>query len=297
MMRPTNIALFSFIALLAVVLLVMFVWSFFTAPPEGINPNPPPPLTPPPTQNPPPSTQEGITITSLQPGDTVTSPLRITGTVNGNGWTGFEGQVGIVELKDNATNNVLASGILTATTDWMQLPTSFEVTLWYSYQGNGSGTLVFHNENASGEPARDRVFNMPVKLVTTSGNKITLRAYFNNSQMDPEYSCQKVFAVNRDVPKTQAVARAALDTLLTGPTQLERSAGFFTVINPGTKIQSLVIQNGNAKVDFNSELTRGVAGSCKVLAIRSEIAQTLMQFQTVQQVTISVNGSTNILQP
>jgi spore germination protein GerM len=71
-----------------------------------------------------------------------------------------------------------------------------------------------------------------------------------------------------------------------------------TIIPSGTKLNSLIIKNGVATVDFNTKLTDGVAGSCKVGAIRAQIEETLKQFPTITDVTISVNGvSEGILQP
>lgn len=127
---------------------------------------------------------------------------------------------------------------------------------------------------------------------------LTIKVYFNNSQMDPEFSCNKVFPVERKIIKTQAVARAALEELFKGPTDAEKEAGFFTSINPGVKIQSLKIENYLAKIDFDEQLEFQVGGSCKVAAIRAEITQTLKQFPTVKDVLISINGRTeDILQP
>jgi len=239
----------------------------------------------------------GLSIFLPKENTTVSSPLKISGIVNGDGWTGFEGQVGIVKLFDDQENQ-LALGILTATSDWMHLPTNFETTLWFDYPGDGQGKLVFKNENASGDPERDKSFELPVKLSKSSSEKTTVKAYFLNSQQDPEVSCDKVFPVTRDVPKTTAVAMAALKELIKGPTNQEKIAGFSTGINVGTKVQGLTIENGVAKVDFNDVLDKNVAGSCNVIAIRTEIEETLKQFSSVNSVVISINGnSEDILQP
>jgi len=126
----------------------------------------------------------------------------------------------------------------------------------------------------------------------------TVKAFFNNSNLDPEYSCNKVFPIERKVPKTQAVARAALEELLKGTTEAEKKQGFFTSINPGVKIENLTIKDGIARVEFDEQLEFQVGGSCRVSAIRSQITQTLKQFSTVQDVIISIDGRTeDILQP
>jgi len=127
---------------------------------------------------------------------------------------------------------------------------------------------------------------------------LKVKVYFNNNKLDPEFSCNKVFPVEREITKTQAVARAALEELLKGSSEKEKVEGFFTSINPGVKIQSLVIENGTAKVDFDEQLEFQVGGSCRVAAIRAQITQTLKQFPTVNSVIISIDGRTeDILQP
>ncbi len=125
-----------------------------------------------------------------------------------------------------------------------------------------------------------------------------VQVYFNNGRMDPEFSCNKVFPVEREIIKTEAMARATLEELLKGTSEKEESEGFFTSINPGVKIQKLTIGNGVAKVDFDERLEFQMGGSCRVAAIRAEITETLKQFPTVKNVIISINGRTeDILQP
>ncbi len=128
--------------------------------------------------------------------------------------------------------------------------------------------------------------------------EIVVKIYFNNDRLDPQVSCDKVFPVEREISGTQAVARAALEQLLKGPTPQEEEEGFFTSINQGVKIQDLTIENGTARVDFDGQLQFQVAGSCRVAAIRAQITETLKQFPTVDDVLISIDGETEeILQP
>jgi len=240
---------------------------------------------------------EGIQVTSTKENETISSPLKITGTTNNGGWNGFEGQVGTVKLLDSKGKQLGNTAILVAKTDWMKPPVSFETNLTFNSGEVQNGTLVFSNENPSGLPEKDKQFAVPVKISKT-GEATSLKVFFNNNKLDPEISCNKVFATDRQVPKTDAVARAALEELLKGPTDAEKTAGFFTSINTGVKIQSLTITNGTAKVDFNEQLQAGVGGSCKVSAIRAQITQTLKQFDSVKSVIISINGRTeDILQP
>ncbi len=111
-------------------------------------------------------------------------------------------------------------------------------------------------------------------------------------------SGEELVSVQREIPFTEGVARAALLQLIEGPTETQRQEGYFSSINENTGIQSLSIVDGVAYVDFSSDLEEGVAGSATVFFIRSQIEETLKQFETVDDVVISINGRTeDILQP
>ena len=141
-------------------------------------------------------------------------------------------------------------------------------------------------------------FDAPETVPVKFGETMMVQAFFNNDELDPEFSCNKVFPVERRVFKTQAPARAALTELLNGITQAEEKLGFFTSINKGVSIEKLTIGNGTAFVEFDEQLEYQVGGSCRVSAIRAQITETLKQFSTVDNVVISINGRTEeILQP
>ncbi len=129
--------------------------------------------------------------------------------------------------------------------------------------------------------------------------KITLQLFFSNTEKKPSrLDCSNVYAATRSFSFTKAVARASLEALLAGPTEDEKSKGYVTLIPDGVLIQSLRIDDSIAYVDFNEKLENGVAGSCRVSTIIAQISETLKQFDTVDEVVISINGRTeDILQP
>jgi hypothetical protein len=86
--------------------------------------------------------------------------------------------------------------------------------------------------------------------------------------------------VTASVANTSAIATAALDALLAGP-----SGGDTTAIPTGTRLVSLAIANGAATATFSSEL------ATPSRAAQAQIVRTLTQFPTVTQVTIAVDGS------
>lgn len=106
--------------------------------------------------------REDFLLDSLNVGDKIVSPLNITGSINGNGWVGYEGQAGRVDLLDSS-GNLMASSSLSATTNWMDLPVKFSATLTFIVpQGTKGGTLIFYNRNVSGKVENDRQVSLPV---------------------------------------------------------------------------------------------------------------------------------------
>lgn len=243
-----------------------------------------------------PAVGDGITIFEPKANTEVSFPLEIVGYVDGkNNWVGFEGQVGNVKLiSKNGTE--VAGAPLTAVTDWMKFPTKFRIFFDFSDIGYiPEGTLVFHNENPSGDPARDRTFSIPIKI-KNSRDKMVIKSFFIRNEAG-NLRCDVVFPVMKIVPITQAVARAALEELLVGPTDEEKGQGYFTSIPDGSKLNSISIVDGQAKVDFN-EVTESGGGSCSMAARVAQITQTLLQFPTITSVKISINGRTeDIFQP
>jgi hypothetical protein len=110
-------------------------------------------------------------------------------------------------------------------------------------------------------------------LGTDNAEEETVRLYFLNSKLDPEQTCGKVFPVERtlvrfpdDYPTMQA--------LLAGPTKEERAAGYETAIPADVEFLNYVSEAGRARLVFDDKLDQGVAGSCRVGAIRAQIEAT-----------------------
>jgi hypothetical protein len=241
-----------------------------------------------------------IIVFSPKQNQLIANPLLIEGKARGFWY--FEASFP-VKLTDK-DGNVLASGIAQAQSDsatgevnWMTEDfVNFKVELNFISLLETQGFLVLQKDNPSGLPENDAEIKVSVSIPKTETTKVNI--YFNNSRMDAEFSCNKVFPTERIIPKTQAIARAAIEELLKGPTETEKSQDFFTSINSGVKIQGLVIEDGVAKIDFDEQMEFQVGGSCRVSAIRSQIIETLKQFSTVKSVIISINGRTeDILQP
>jgi hypothetical protein len=172
----------------------------------------------------------------------------------------------------------------------------FEVRVTYPKPKMNEGSIEVFEYSAKDGSEINKV-TIPVRFKTTESASV--KVYFSNRIKDPgALNCSQVYSVERRIEKTEAIAKRSLEELLEGPTMTESQQGYFTSINSGVQLNTITIKNGVATADFNEMLEVGVAGSCRVTAIRSEITQTLLQFPTIQSVIISVNGRTeDVLQP
>jgi hypothetical protein len=134
--------------------------------------------------------------------------------------------------------------------------------------------------------------NLMLKLLNgTKNGQQTVNVYFGNEIKNPNAAdCSLVYPVDRKVIASGSIEEIALAEMLKGPTNGEKTLGFYTTINPGVKINSLSIKDGIAHVDFDKKIEEAVGGSCRVSLIRSEITQTLLQFTNVKSVVIGVDG-------
>lgn len=110
--------------------------------------------------------------------------------------------------------------------------------------------------------------------------------------------CEKVALYPREVVKSSQIIYMTLIELLKGPNSIDLGLGATNNIPAGVRINSYRQIGNTAYVDFDQTLQQGVAGSCRVLAIRSQITNTLKQFLGISNVVISIDGKTEgILQP
>lgn len=122
--------------------------------------------------------------------------------------------------------------------------------------------------------------------------------YFGNTNNGSNEDCAKVFPISRTILNAETFGPGALETLLNGVSDSEKSAGYFTSLNNGILIKKFEIKDKVAYVDFSTRLNEGVAGSCKVIAIKAQIENTLNNLADIDSVVMSINGQTEgILEP
>lgn len=164
---------------------------------------------------------------------------------------------------------------------------------------NGSYHLWFASGNYSGNEKQtyDQILSTFKFTNSDASNETTKVEVFFGRTGDGTAECDETGSVVRIISKTVSVGTAALEELLRGPTTEEKGIGYTTSIPSGSKLNSLVIINGEARADFNATTESG-GGSCSMAARTNQITRTLLQFPTVKTVKLSIDGRTeDIFQP
>lgn len=122
-----------------------------------------------------------------------------------------------------------------------------------------------------------------------------LLVYFSNPRLaaDPA-DCSAVVALDRQVPRTGAVATAALQHLFAGPTAAEKAMGYRSPFSDATAglLKSVRVLGGTAYVDLHDlrgELA-GATSSCGAAELQSQVQRTLRQFPSVKRVIFAIEG-------
>ncbi|MBI1758499.1 MAG: GerMN domain-containing protein [Actinobacteria bacterium] len=142
--------------------------------------------------------------------------------------------------------------------------------------GNGGSTTPTPSPGAASSNASVTPGGTPTGAATT-----TVRTYFIRNE--------KVAPVARTVSGT-AVAKAAMEQLVAGPTASEKAAGLTSSVPAGTKVLGISITNGTATVDLSATYTSG-GGSLSMQSRVAQVVYTLTQFPTITRVKFSIDGT------
>ena len=123
----------------------------------------------------------------------------------------------------------------------------------------------------------------------------TLMVYFGKEGLGAgDGACSAVAALPRQIPKTPAVARAALQELFRGPTPEEREAGYRSWFSrsTGAILKDVRIADRTAYVDLHDlrQLIPGATSSCGSAEFFAQVEATLKQFPTVERMVLAIEG-------
>lgn len=133
-------------------------------------------------------------------------------------------------------------------------------------------------------------------------SKTIVTIYLNNIKEDPNMEdCDRVFPLIKETAKRyeSSVINTML-ALLEPLNEEQKSAGYVSSIPAGTFLRDVKISDSGVATATFFGAIENVGGSCAVTAIRKQIIQTLLQFNSINSVVICINRNCNqdeILQP
>ncbi len=210
------------------------------------------------------------------------NPLTVTGVSNGSG---------SLELRvRDSRGRLMASSPIAPARDSRAQAGTFENEVILT---TDPGSFVAIEVVDPSEPAQGTL----ARATATSETDSVPRVLFFPSQQTSGSDCDRVVALERRIPRTVAVARVLVEALIHGPTELEAKKGFSTPFPPGSELRSINLRDGVATVDFNERL-QNAGGSCRAIAIRAAVEQTLLALPGIRSVVITAGGSEKLaLQP
>ncbi len=127
----------------------------------------------------------------------------------------------------------------------------------------------------------------PALPTTTSSSPepadmMTLNVYFVRGEV--------LGVAHRRVLRTEAVAVAAMEQLLSEPTTAEEEWGFTTSIPTETRLLGVTVDEGVATVNLSGEFEQG-GGTFAMTMRLAQVVYTLTQFPTVDAVSLAIEGT------
>jgi hypothetical protein len=151
--------------------------------------------------------------------------------------------------------------------------------------------------NPTAEPASATPSALtPALAVTTAPGSQPVHVYLiavgDNGKSGKMVGCgDSAVAVTVMVPHTTAVLRASLEALLAIKQQFYGESGLDNALYASTlQLQSLSLSGGKAVVHLTGTLSLG--GECDNPRVQAQLEQTVLQFSTVKQADIYINGKT-----
>lgn len=130
----------------------------------------------------------------------------------------------------------------------------------------------------------------PVASPTPQMVQIFLIALEDNGQTGKQVGCgDSVIPVQVEIPPTQGVLKAALESLLSVKAQYYGESGLYNALyQSNLQVENVKIENGKATVNLVGTLQMG--GECDSPRVQAQLEETVLQFPTVNEVSIFING-------
>ncbi len=121
------------------------------------------------------------------------------------------------------------------------------------------------------------------------------KVYFGNSLLNPNIEdCSLVYPRERIMPATSSTPQLVLQELFKGPTEIEKSQGYFSFFSEATRdiLKGLKIENNTAYVDLKDirQIIPNASASCGSAEFLAELENTLKQFPAIEKIVFALDG-------
>lgn len=242
-----------------------------------------------PGETPVPTTNPDIRVDSLKSGDSVKSPLTITGAARGTWY--FEASFPIDVIGKDG--KVIAQGHAEAQGDWMtENFVPFKAIITFNVSTTQNGEIVLKKDNPSGLPQFDKQIRIPVTLTAPGNAQRTVKLFYYNANNDKDQSgnvmCsrQGLVAVERQIPFTNTPVQDAVRLLLRGElTQTERARGITTEFPlQGVELKGAASNGSVLTLEFTDPNNKTSGGACRAGVLWAQIEATAKQFPEIKEV-------------
>jgi hypothetical protein len=235
-----------------------------------------------------------IHIFSPDPDETLSFPIMIEGEARGS-WF-FEGDFPVTVLDEEGKSLLVTYAVAQA--DWMTdefVPFSLSITD-LDWGGSQYGTLLFMKDSPEREtgiiPQEPWPITFPLRADYRQVNLYWESVQGNETCLADNFSYRLYKDDENLIPNV-------LIGLLEGPSVQESNFLVSSSINNGVQLLDFSITSGIATVTVTENIDLQIAGSCLVNSIRTQIEQTLTQFDEIDAVNLKSDSRSTgeILQP
>lgn len=134
----------------------------------------------------------------------------------------------------------------------------------------------------------------PAPTATTATEqtvKIVLIALEDNGQSGTLVGCgDSAIPITVTIPRTQGILRATLERLLSAKQQFYGESGYYNALyQSDLDVNTVTIEQGKAVIHLTGTIMLG--GVCDAPRLEAQIEQTALQFSTVNDVEVFINGT------
>ncbi len=143
-------------------------------------------------------------------------------------------------------------------------------------------------------PTGPAVKTSPTRAAVPTSGTMQIKLFFvainDNGKTGKKIGCDdSLVAVNRPIPSTSAPLTAAIKELLGMHDQYYGQSGLYNALYQ-SKLQVAGVSITNAKATINLTGTMTLGGTCDSPRVAAQLQELALQFSTVKEVAINVNG-------